>query len=451
MVTKGLDIADETSTFKIDLPEGGLILRDLKVSSLNIIQIEVVLIPESGTNTKTIQGAPTSLPTNEFSTERIGEIVIKVLQTSDNGTLKEVKLSVIACEEAATTTTLQTTPEQTTVTATRPPTTTTVKFCDETEYINALISTNSVHTTPIDFSNKEDIITKGVNLTNQQSTVVISVPNGGIIVRDVKLSSENVAQIEVTFTTESGHPTTPVRGAPTSLSTNDFPTEKVTEITIKVIKTSDDNNPKDVTLSVIACTENSVVTSTTSTSTPTGLATDTTAYISEGTGSSGSDQTSSTVTTGQPLTTTISPETTTTKFCDEMELVGILISNNAITTTPVDLPNKEDLIRKGVNFTEKNPIFVVDIPKGGVIVRDIRLPSTNVLEIEVTLTTESGRRLEPIQGPPTSLPKNEFPTEKVGEIIIVVKNTTDGNAPQDVTLSMISCSEDFITTTLASE
>ncbi len=105
LITKGLDIADEKSTFKIDLPEGGLLLRDVKLSSLNIEKVEMILMPESGTDSTTIQGVPTSLPVNEFPSERIGEIIIKVLQTSDNNSLKQVKLSIIACEEATTTTT----------------------------------------------------------------------------------------------------------------------------------------------------------------------------------------------------------------------------------------------------------------------------------------------------------------------------------------------------------
>lgn len=104
LVTTGLNIPDETSTFKIVLPEGGLIVRDVKISSLNIIKVEVVFIPESGAEPKTIQGVPTSLPVNEFPTERISEILIKVLQISDTGSLKQVKLSIIACAETFTTT-----------------------------------------------------------------------------------------------------------------------------------------------------------------------------------------------------------------------------------------------------------------------------------------------------------------------------------------------------------
>jgi hypothetical protein len=107
LITKGLDLTDEQPSFKIDLPEGGLIVRDVKISSLNIIKVEIVFITESGTDTKTIQGMPTSLPTNEFPIERIGEILIKVLETTSSESPKQVKLSVIACAETSTTTSVR--------------------------------------------------------------------------------------------------------------------------------------------------------------------------------------------------------------------------------------------------------------------------------------------------------------------------------------------------------
>ncbi len=446
LISKGLDIIDETSTLKIDLPEGGLIIRDVKISSLNIIKIEVVFISESGATLKSIQGKPTSLPINQFPTERIGAIIIKVLQTSDNGSLKQVKLSIIACEETFTTTstrkfhfdifissfsTSHIATKLSTTGKTTSKQTTTIKFCDEMEYISTLIATNSVRTIPTDLFNKEDLISKGVDFTNQQTSIVIDIPKGGAIVRDVKLLSRNVVQIEVIFTTESGLTLTPIRGAPTSLSTNEFPTEKVREIVIKIVKTSTDNAPQDVTLSVIACAEGSVITSS-STSKATKSVTETTTY-------SGQTGSSSTI------------ASTTKNICDEMEFVSILIANNAISITPVDLSNKEDLIRKGVNFKENNPIFVIDIPKPGAVIRDIKLSSKNVLEIEVIFKTESGVELKPIQGTPTALPQNDFPTEKVREIIVIVKKTRDDEAPQNVTLSVIACAEDYITTTLISK
>ena len=463
LVSKGLDVTDERSTFKIDLPDGGLIVRNVQISSLNILKVEVIFVSETGITTKTIQGKPTSLPVDEFPTERTGELIIKVLETSYGGSLKQVKLSIIACEETFTTTTTSVTSASTfstePTTSTQPTTTTTIKFCDEMELINTLIATNSIRTIPTDFYNKGDLITKGVDFTKAQSTIVIDLPANGAIVRNVKLSSTNVARIEVILTMESSGTTVSIQGAPTALPLNEFPTEKVKQITVKFLNTIDDNAPEDVVLSVIACAEGSVTTpspsTTTSTTTQILTTESTNPSESSSTGSSAtteqSSSTTSELTSTATTTTTTVTTTTTTKFCDEMELVGLLLANDAVSSTCLDRVDKMDLIRKGVNLSEKNPVFVIDIPKGGAIVRDIRLPSKNIAEIEVIFTTESGLRVEPIRGSPTSLPKQNFPLEKVGEIIIIIKATTDDNFPQEVTLSVIVCTENFIVTTVTSK
>ena len=90
---------------------------------------------------------------------------------------------------------------------------------------------------------------------------------------------------------------------------------------------------------------------------------------------------------------------------------------------------------------------MIDIPKGGAIVRDIKVPSSNIAEIEVIFKTESGVQTAPIRGAPTSLPKDKFPTDKVSEIVIKVIKTTDDKAPEDVTLSIIACAEGVTTGT----
>ena len=132
-----------------------------------------------------------------------------------------------------------------------------------------------------------------------------------------------------------------------------------------------------------------------------------------------------------------------------MEYINTLIATNSVRTTPKDIPNKDDLIKKGVDFTDKNPTFVIDIPKGGAIVRDVKVPSDNIAEIEVTFKPESGGKVVKVTGAPTSLPKDNFPTDKVSEIIIKVIKTTDGQAPKDVTLSIIACAEGVTTGTTA--
>ena len=130
-----------------------------------------------------------------------------------------------------------------------------------------------------------------------------------------------------------------------------------------------------------------------------------------------------------------------------MEYIDSLIATDSVKTTPKDIPNKEDLIKKGVDFTDNKPSFVIEVPNGGAIVRDVQVPSKNVAEIEVIFTTKSGQETAPIRGSPTSLPTDKFPTEKVVEIIIKVTKTNDYQSPQDVTLSVIACAEGRVTTT----
>ena len=172
-------------------------------------------------------------------------------------------------------------------------------------------------------------------------------------------------------------------------------------------------------------------------------------------GSPGTPGTSQPTTSGTPATGETTPSGTTRtgqpttpgKYCDEMEYINALIETNSVKTTPTDITDKEDLIKKGVDFTDKKPSFIIDVPNGGAIVRDIELPSSNVAEIEVTFTTASGSKTTPIQGAPTSFPTDKFPTEKVVEIVITVTKTTDNKPPKDVTLSVIACAEGTVTTT----
>jgi hypothetical protein len=158
----------------------------------------------------------------------------------------------------------------------------------------------------------------------------------------------------------------------------------------------------------------------------------------------------STITEGSPSPSTSATATatgtTTGKACQEMEYINTLIATNSIQTKPTDIPNKQDLIRKGVDFTDTKPIFEINLANGGAIVRDIHLYSSNVIEITVTFTTESGRETVPIIGAPQSLPSTEFPTEKVTEIVVTVTKTIADTAPEDVTLSVIACAEGSTTT-----
>ena len=364
------------------------------------------------------------------------------------------------------------------------------------EYINTLVATDSVRATPKDIPNKGDLISKGVDFTDKNPTLVIEVPKGGAIVRDIKVPSSNVDEIEVVFTTQYGDEKVVVRGAPTSLPKEQFPQGKVTEIVVKVTKTSDGKAPADVTLSVIACAEGITTGATTQGKTFYNMAVvsrcsnhtvfcspirfhirrsrhnyqgcsrnddtrssrhnhkgcprnddtapGTTTKAAPGTTTQGAP---GTTTQGAPGTTTKgAPGTTTTgKTCSEMEYINTLVATDSVRATPKDIPNKGDLISKGVDFTDKNPTLVIEVPKGGAIVRDIKVPSSNVDEIEVVFTTQYGDEKVVVRGAPTSLPKEQFPQGKVTEIVVKVTKTSDGKAPADVTLSVIACAEGITT------
>ncbi|CAF3098835.1 unnamed protein product, partial [Rotaria sp. Silwood2] len=133
-------------------------------------------------------------------------------------------------------------------------------------------------------------------------------------------------------------------------------------------------------------------------------------------------------------------ETTTTTFqCNHMEYIDKLIASNSVSIVSENIANKEDLINRGVDFVELNPIIVIDIPKNGAIVRDVKVTSTNGAAIVVTLTTVEGETLSPIRGNPTSLPNDKFPTELVAKIVIEILETTDNHSPKQVTLSVVAC------------
>ena len=129
-----------------------------------------------------------------------------------------------------------------------------------------------------------------------------------------------------------------------------------------------------------------------------------------------------------------------------MEYIQTLIDTDSLKTSPTDIPNKRDLVKEGVDFTDQTPSFIIDVPKGGAIIRDLDVISANVAEITVTFITESGEKVGPIRGAPTALPTEEFPKEKVDEIVIKVTKTTDYRPPQDVILSVTACAEGITTT-----
>jgi hypothetical protein len=137
--------------------------------------------------------------------------------------------------------------------------------------------------------------------------------------------------------------------------------------------------------------------------------------------------------------------TTTPLGCAEVELITTLVAANLIKITP-NISRIEDLAGIGLDFVEDTPIFEIELPYGGVVVRDLQLPSANVLTVEVSFFPLSGGLPKQIRGSPTSLPKSDFPSEKLRKIIIKVLNTNDNQCPRRVKLSVIVCNETPSTT-----
>jgi hypothetical protein len=129
-----------------------------------------------------------------------------------------------------------------------------------------------------------------------------------------------------------------------------------------------------------------------------------------------------------------------------MEYIDTLIAKNAIEITPKDVPNKADLIKKGVDFTSKKPILIVNVPKGGAIIRAINIRSKNIKLVEIVFTNKYGRESEPIRAAPDNVPTDKFPTGKVTRFVIRIVETFDDEEARDVTLSVKACAEGAITT-----
>ena len=124
-----------------------------------------------------------------------------------------------------------------------------------------------------------------------------------------------------------------------------------------------------------------------------------------------------------------------------MEYIDTLVASNSLKTGPTDISNKEDLITKGVDFADRAVYFDIDIPEGGAIIRDFKVFSNNVVQIEIIFQAETGGKLYWVNGAPEALPISEFPTERIGSVTITIVRTQNNEAPQDVTLSVIACAD----------
>ncbi|CAF0880352.1 unnamed protein product [Rotaria sordida] len=136
---------------------------------------------------------------------------------------------------------------------------------------------------------------------------------------------------------------------------------------------------------------------------------------------------------------------TTEEFCQHMEYINRLIESNSVTTKPDEIPNKTDFIKNGVNFVNTNPMVIMNMPSEGAVVRGVKVQSDNADDIMVIFTSKSGGYVSPIRGKPTALSTDDFPKEKIVQLVIVFLGTTDDKSPKNVTLSVVTCAEGTIT------
>jgi hypothetical protein len=133
-------------------------------------------------------------------------------------------------------------------------------------------------------------------------------------------------------------------------------------------------------------------------------------------------------------------------ICQEIEYIETLVSTKAIRIRPYDTPNKQDLITNGLDITYATPTFQINFPEGGLIIRDVKLSSLNIIKVQIVFVPDLGEDSTLIEGSATALPLNEFPTERIGEIIIKVIETTNGTSLSRVTLSVKVCGQEATTT-----
>ena len=479
LINRGVDFNDQTPSIIVNLPQGGAIIRDIDLPSPNVEEVTLVFTTESGRQVGPIRGQPADLPTERFPEEKVAEIVITVTKTNDGVAPRQVTLSVTACAEATKGTTRRhttefptggTTPrsygttegttegttagssgptEGTTTASSGPTDGTTTGSAGPTEGTTRGPSRPTEGTTT-GSAGPTDGTTTGPSGPTEGTTTGPSGPTDGT-------TTGSAGPTDGTTTGPSG----PTDGTTTGSA---GPTESTTAGLSTTPGTSNET-PTPVTRTRATTTESSGLTestttgsagptegTTTASSGPTDGTTTGSAGPTDGTttGSAGPTDGTTTIAAGETTesttvkttSTTVSSTTTPRLPCVEIELIETLVAANLIEVTP-NVTNKEDLISKGVDFTdEQQPAtFVIKLPDGGVVVRDMKLPSANVVKIEVTFILVSSGSSRVVRGSPTSLPENEFPTEVVQSIIIKVLKTNDDLCARRVRLSVIVCSE----------
>lgn len=281
--------------------------------------------------------------------------------------------------------------------------------------------------------NTRDFFEKGVTLKSISSVIEFEVPNGGATVYDIKLSSLNVKFMEVVCSSVGNSVTGTIRGAPSALPREQFLKDRTLRCMIKNFQTTDGLPPAEVTLCVLVCDDQCEVE-------PHGGHGDQSGEVVKGRHGK-HDHPSSTSSTTVEVPPGNEEGLIKPPPCVSIDFINALIVRKGIHIDGALPANIGDFLKNGVTFTETNSTIELEIPNGGATVYDIKLSSSNVVEIEVVCSSVTNFVTAPIRGSPLSLPSEQFLKERTARCTIKNFKTTDGLPPADVTLSVLVCDD----------
>lgn len=99
-----------------------------------------------------------------------------------------------------------------------------------------------------------------------------------------------------------------------------------------------------------------------------------------------------------------------------------------------------DLVSTGVELRSKG-IIRVNFGKHGVILRDVRLMSTDMINVVLTGTPVAGSNVFSMVGPSESFASLGFPNERIGDLTIIAMRVDNGTSIRNLTLSIIVCAD----------
>jgi len=497
----GVDFTSTDASITISFPSDItpiLVSVSVPNTNTNVVEIIVVITAPNGTvlfnqtspsGTNSVTGFPVE-PLPE------GSILTVIPVTADESAPQNVTLSVIACYTPSTGTTIVST-------GTTPPvitgaTSTIIVSSETTEVPTGSTESTSFATTAtgssatgytttiicpsvegmnnpqyidtvtiigaVDEAEPSDLNpgSSGVDFTSPNASVTISFPSDvtPIIVNvSVPNTNTNVVEIIVVITAPNGTVLFNQTSPSGTNSVTGFPVEPLPEgSTLTVIPVAaDESAPQNVTLSVIACYTPSTATTIVSTGTTPPVVTGETSTIIV---SSETTEVPTGSTESTTFTTTATGSSaagyTTTVICPSVEgMNNPQYINNVTIIGAVDEAEPSDLNpgQPGVDFTSTDASITISFPSDITpILVSVSVPNTNtnVVEIIVVITAPNGTVLFNQTSPSGTNSVTGFPVEPLpeGSTLTVTPITSDGSAPQNVTLSVIACYTPSTATTI---